>query len=178
MDHINHHFSLMSTKYQYRSTHSPISESVTEIRINSHLAREITWQHDTREPHSYHEWPPFALTIKESSWAHHTLVLSYMWKPHRVVRGGSNTIPMSSMKYSGVSSNSVTVEDTKFAGPHKSCMRQYTTQCLLQQGTTDVIINRHRRGLPPWSSESDIRPLSSFPSSIPHFPLVAPPGLT
>jgi hypothetical protein len=45
---------------------SPISEGVAEIRINSHLAREITEQHDTHEPHKYHEWPPFALTIKES----------------------------------------------------------------------------------------------------------------
>jgi hypothetical protein len=92
--------------------------------------------------------------------------------------GGPNTIPMPSVKYSGVSSNSATVDATKFAGPHKSHMRQYITQCLLQQGTTDAVLNRHRRGLPPWSSESDIRPLSSYPSSIPHFPLVAPPSLT
>jgi hypothetical protein len=57
-----------------------------EIRINSHLAREITWQHDTREPHKYHEWPPFASTIKELSQAHRTLVPSFAQKPHRVVR--------------------------------------------------------------------------------------------
>jgi ATP-dependent DNA helicase PIF1 len=25
----------------------------------------------------------------------------------------------------------------------------YTTQCLLQQGSTDAVLNRHRRGLPP-----------------------------
>jgi hypothetical protein len=37
--------------------------------------------------------------------------------------GGPNTIPMSSVKYSGVSSNSVIVEVTKFVGPHKSRMR-------------------------------------------------------
>jgi hypothetical protein len=39
---------------------------VAEIRINSHIAKEITWQYDTHEPHRYHEWPPFALTIEES----------------------------------------------------------------------------------------------------------------
>jgi hypothetical protein len=66
---------------------SPISEGVEEIRISSHLAREITWQHNTREPHRYHEWPPFALTIKESSRAYRTLVSSSTQKPHRVVRG-------------------------------------------------------------------------------------------
>jgi hypothetical protein len=32
---------------------------------------------------------------------------------------------MLSMKYSGVSSNSATVKGTKFAGLHKSLMRQY-----------------------------------------------------
>jgi hypothetical protein len=32
---------------------------------------------------------------------------------------------MSSMKYSGVSSNLATVEATKFAGPYESRMRQY-----------------------------------------------------
>jgi hypothetical protein len=51
-----------------------------------------------------------------------------MRKPRRAVRGGPNTVPMSSVKYSGVSSNSAIVEDTKFAGPHKSRMRQYITQ--------------------------------------------------
>jgi hypothetical protein len=50
----------------YNEQASPISEGVTEIRINSHIAREIIQQHDTREPHRFHEWPPFALTIKES----------------------------------------------------------------------------------------------------------------
>jgi hypothetical protein len=44
---------------------SPISEGVIEIRINSHLAREIR-QHHTHEPRRHHEWPPFAITIKES----------------------------------------------------------------------------------------------------------------
>jgi hypothetical protein len=42
--------------------------------------------------------------------------------------GGPNTIPMSFVKYSGVSSNSATIEATKFVGPHKSRMHQYTIQ--------------------------------------------------
>jgi hypothetical protein len=92
--------------------------------------------------------------------------------------GGPNTIPMYTREARlGI----VQLNDhqaTKFVGPHKSRMRQYTTQCLLQQGTTDAVLNRQRRGLPPWSFESDIRPLSTFPSSILHFPLDAPPGLT
>jgi hypothetical protein len=66
---------------------SPTSEGVMEIRISSHLAREIIRQHNTREPHRYYEWPPFALTIKESSRTHRTLVASSTRKPQRVVRG-------------------------------------------------------------------------------------------
>jgi hypothetical protein len=47
------------------------------------LQGKITWQQDTREPRRYHEWPPFALTIKESSRAHRTLVPSSTRKPRR-----------------------------------------------------------------------------------------------
>jgi hypothetical protein len=49
--------------------------------------------------------------------------------------GGPNTIPMSSVKYSGVPSNSVTVETTKFVGPHKSRMCQYKIN-LVHRGQT------------------------------------------
>jgi hypothetical protein len=72
---------------------SPIFEGVMEIQINSHLVRKITWQHDTREPHRYHEWPPFALTIKKSSRVHRTLVSSSTRKPRRVVRGWPEHYP-------------------------------------------------------------------------------------
>jgi hypothetical protein len=56
------------TVFEHSEQASPISEGVVEIWINIHLAREITWQHDTRKPWRHHEWPPFALTIKESGW--------------------------------------------------------------------------------------------------------------
>jgi hypothetical protein len=42
---------------------------------------------------------------------------------------------MSSMKYSGVLSNSAITEATKFTGPHKSRMRQYIIN-LVHQGQT------------------------------------------
>jgi hypothetical protein len=35
-----------------------------------------------------------------------------------------------------------------------------TFQMLVQQALTDAGLNRHRRGLPPWSSEYHIRPFS------------------
>jgi hypothetical protein len=45
---------------------------------------------------------------------------------------------------------------------------------LVTQGSTDALLNRHRRGLPPRRSESDIRPLSTFSSSILYIPLIVP----
>jgi hypothetical protein len=51
-------------------------------------------------------------------------------------------------------------------------MRQYYS-LLVPQGLTNVVLNRHRRGLPLKSSESDITPLSPFPSSILHLPTLS-----
>jgi hypothetical protein len=48
---------------------------------------------------------------------------------------------------------------------------------FVPQGPTDAIINEHRRGLPPQSSEHENSLLSSFSSSILHNPLVALLGL-
>jgi hypothetical protein len=62
------------------------------------------------------------MTIKELSRAHRTLVQVFHVIPGRASMSGSHTIPKSPVKYSGVSSNSVTVEATKFVGPHKSHM--------------------------------------------------------
>jgi hypothetical protein len=49
--------------------------------------------------------------------------------------GGPDTIPYTSVKYGGVSSNSAIVEATKFAGPHKSRMHQYIIE-LAHRGQT------------------------------------------
>jgi hypothetical protein len=45
----NHTSILMST-FGCSEQASPISKGFTKIQINSHLVREITRQHDTREP--------------------------------------------------------------------------------------------------------------------------------
>jgi hypothetical protein len=85
-------------------------------------------------PRRHHEWQQSAMTIKESSQAHLTLVHVFHvyaladtpWAAHAL----SLVTPM---RYGRVSSNSVTDEASKFAGPKKSCMRQYTTQSLFIQ---------------------------------------------
>jgi hypothetical protein len=75
------------------------------------------------------------MTIKESSRVHRTLVQVFHTIPRRASMGGLDIVPMSPVKYSGVSSNSVTIEATKFAGPYKSHMRQYIIN-LVHRGQT------------------------------------------
>jgi hypothetical protein len=57
-----------------------------------------------------------------------------------------------------VSSNSATHEATYFVGPHKIPYAPVHNSNLLI-GARRSILNRHRRGLPPWSSQFHIRPL-------------------
>jgi hypothetical protein len=50
-------------------------------------------------------------------------------------------------------------------------------QMLVHSDPTDVGLNRHRRGYHLGASNFRSDHSSSFPSSILHFPLIAPPGL-
>jgi hypothetical protein len=81
------------------------------------------------------------------------------------------------MKQGKVSSNSVPHDATQFVVPHESRMRQYTTQSLfIQTQPTRTLIDIGRGyHLGALNFRSDHSP--SFPSSILHFPLIAPPGL-
>jgi hypothetical protein len=60
--------------------------------------------------------------------------------------------------------------------PHKSRMHQYTTQSC-SPGSDDWSTIDTGRGYHLWSSKNKNRPLSTFPSGILHFLLVALPGL-
>jgi hypothetical protein len=61
-------------------------------------------------------------------------------------------------------------------GFHMSRMRQYI-QVLVHLDPTNAGLHRHRRGLPPWSSEYQIRPTPFLPIQYSPFSLIAPPGL-
>jgi hypothetical protein len=80
-------------------------------------------------PHRHYDWPYFMMTIKESS--------RVLPRPsaifHAKISMGSSWVTRTlslctSVKRGKVSSNSTTVKATKFVGPHKSRMCQYTTQ--------------------------------------------------
>jgi hypothetical protein len=67
-----------------------------------------------------------------------------------------------SVKRDKVSSNSSIHEATQF-GDSICPVCVSTVQMLVHQGSTNASLNRHRRGLPPWSSEYQIRPLPFLP---------------
>jgi hypothetical protein len=104
-----------------------------------------------------------------------TLVPSSTHMPQRIHHGWPDTISYNIHKE--VSSNSATHEATKFMGPHESYMRQYITQCLfIRTQPTRALIDSsggYHLGAPNFRSDHS----PSFPSSILHFPLIAPPNL-
>jgi hypothetical protein len=103
--------------FEHSEQASPISKDVTEIRITSHLAR----YQPGNMTHVSHEGTRVA-TFRDD------------YQKVELVGGWPKHYP------------NVTVKATKFMRPHKSRMRQYTTQCLLQQGQTDAVLNRQRQG--------------------------------
>jgi hypothetical protein len=142
------------------------------------LVREITWQHDTHGPRRHHEWQQFTMTIKEPSRAHLTLVHVFhayasadiSWVTYALSR-------VSPVRYGRISSNSATVEASKFRGPQKISYAQYITQSLFirTQPTRALIDTRGGYHLGALNIRSDHS--SSFSSSILYFPLIAPSGL-
>jgi hypothetical protein len=72
------------------------------------------------------------------------------------------------VRYGRIASILATRDATKF-GDSICPICISTFQILVQQGSTDAGLNQHRRGLPPWSSEFQIRPLPFLP--IQYFPL-------
>jgi hypothetical protein len=157
---------------------SPIFEGVIEIIINSQPCKGLNLTIRHLRAGRVPQVATVNNTIKESGQVllrpsaifHAYISTNTLW----VAQTLSYCTPI---KRGKVSSNSVTHEVTKFAGPHKSRMCQYVIKCLLI------------RTQPTWSlidtcggyhlGDSDLRssPLSTFPSSILHFPLIAPSDL-
>jgi hypothetical protein len=101
--------------------------------------------------------------VKETIRAHLTLVHVFHvyastdtpWVAHAL----SHYTPI---RYGRIASVSAAHDATQF-GDSISPVCISTFQMLVQQGSTDVGRNRHRWGLPPWSSEYHIRPLILLP---------------
>jgi hypothetical protein len=101
--------------------------------------------------------------VKETIRAHLTLVHVFHayastdtpWVAHAL----SHFIPV---RYGRIASVSAAHEATQFVGPHKIPYASVHNSNLLI-GARQSVLNQHRRGLPPWSSEFQIRSLILFP---------------
>jgi hypothetical protein len=141
------------------------------------LDGKLGWQHDTRGSRTTHEWPPFTMTTKESG---------------RVLPHPSACLPRdTSMGTRGWSTHYPSVHPLSNIGYHPT---QWPSKLLSLQDPIMLSVLEHNQCLFHWaqltrslintgrgyqlqSSEHENSPLSSFPSGILHFPLVAPHGL-
>jgi hypothetical protein len=156
---------------------SPIFEGVAEIQINNQSYKGInltTWHTQARRT------PRVATVhdaVKETISAHLTLVHVFHvyasadtpWVAYAL----SHYTPV---RYGRIASVSATYDATQFRDSICSvCVN--TFQMLVYLDPTDADLKRHRRGLPPWSSEFHIRPLSFIPIQYSPFSLITPSGL-
>jgi hypothetical protein len=107
--------------------------------------------------------------IKETIRAHLTLVhVFHVYASADTLCVAHTLSHFTPVGYGRIASVSASHEATQFAGPQKIPYALVHNSNLLIRAKQSVL-NRHRRRLPPWSSEFQIRPLILLP--IQYFPL-------
>jgi hypothetical protein len=138
---------------------SLIFKNVTEIRINSQPCKDInltTWHTQAqREPRvaTIHD-----VTKKPGRVLPRPSVVFHVYASTGIPWVARTLSHYTSVKWGKVSSNS-SMHETIQIGDFICLICVSTFQMLVQQGSTDAGLNRHRWELPPWSSEYQIRPL-------------------
>jgi hypothetical protein len=156
---------------------SPMFEGVTEIWINSQPCEGInltTWHTQAR---GHHEWQQFTTWPKSRAGSYLTLVPSSTRMPRRTHRGWPEHYPIehpwSKVGYRPTHRHmkllSLGIPYVPYALVHFKCMFIWTqpTRALIDTGG----------GYHLGASNLWFRPLQTFPSSILHFPQIAPSGL-
>jgi hypothetical protein len=156
---------------------SPISEGVTEIQINSQPYKGINLT--TR--HTQARRAPRLATIhdvtkKPSQGLPHPSAVFHAYASADTLWVAQTLSQYTSVKRGKVSSNWLTHEATQF-GDSICPVCVSTFQMLVQQCSIDACLNRHRRGLPPWSSEYQIRPVPFLSIKYSPFSPNCPPDL-
>jgi hypothetical protein len=142
---------------------SPISEGVAEIWINSQPCKGI----NLTTQHTQAQRAPRVATVhdavKETIRAHLTLIhvfhayasVDTPWVAHALSH-------FTSVRYGSIASISAAHDVTQF-GDSIFLVCVSTFQMLVHSDPADAGLKRHRRGLPPWSSKFQIRPLPFIP---------------
>jgi hypothetical protein len=142
---------------------SPISEGVTEIRINSQPCKGInlpTWH--TRAQRAQRVATIHDVTKNPGQVLPHPSAVFHAYASADAPWVSQTLSHYTSVKRGKISSNSLTHEATQF-GDSICPVCVSTFQMLVHPDPTDAGLNRHRRWLPPWSSEYQIRPLPFLP---------------
>jgi hypothetical protein len=112
---INHDYNVVIDPYSYHhmimkliilrlntaNKPSPMSEGVTEIRINNQPCKGINLTTRHTQAQRHHEWQPFTTQSKSRAGSYLTLVLSSTCMPRRTHRGWPDIIPYSIHKEVG-----------------------------------------------------------------------------
>jgi hypothetical protein len=96
--------------------------------------------------------------------------------PRRAFMVGPHTILCASCRYVGYHPTRRPAKLLSLWNPINPICAS-TKSMVVPQGSTDAVPNRHRQGLPPSKLRIWKHMTLTFPSSILHFPLIAPPGL-
>jgi hypothetical protein len=142
---------------------SSMSEGVVEIRINNQPCRGTNltiWHMQAR-------WAPRVVTIhdmtkKSGRILPHPSVVFHAYASVHTPWVARTLSRYTSVKRGKVTSNSSTHKATQFRDS-KCPICVSTFQMFVHPDPTDAGLNRHRRRLPPWSSEYQIRPLPFLP---------------
>jgi hypothetical protein len=156
---------------------SPMSEGVTEIRINSQPCKGINLTTRHMQAQRHNDWQPFTTWTKSRAGSYLTLVPSSTRMPRWTYCGWLEHYPIvhpwSEVRYHPTRRHtkllSLGIPHVPYASVHFKCLFIQTkpTRALIDTGG-----GYHLGALNLWS-----RPLSTFPSSILHFALIAPLGL-
>jgi hypothetical protein len=136
-----------------------MSEGVIEIQINNQPCKGInlTTRHTqawraSRVATIHDVTKKSGRVLPHPSAVFHTYALV---DTPRVTHALSHYTPV---RYGRIASGSLAHDATQF-GDSICPVCASTFQMLVQHDSTDMGLNRHRQGLPPWSSEYQIRPL-------------------
>jgi hypothetical protein len=140
----------------------PISKGITKTQANLNLARVETWQHGTCRLEEHYEWQQFTTWSKSRARSYLTLVSSSTRIPRQTHRGWPDTIPYIIHKEVRYRPTRWHTKLLSLWDPKKSLMRQYATQTC-SPGPDDRSLINSGGGLPPQSSEFEIKPLILLP---------------
>jgi hypothetical protein len=152
---------------------------ISESHDNSNWCTPCRGKLDQHDTYASYERSPYVATFHEpSTELSRTTAPEKMGSRHNSqyagwpIRGSvPNFAPKTINKTVGAKSNIYRRWDTRLTGPISLAYDRYIQYLLT--GTNSSVLNRHKRGLPPWRWRFATYHCPNFPTSCLHFPLRA-----